>query len=125
VFFLRVPTNGNVTDNAPACDVATTIKNGRGPATVVCIDFHLLKQMHVLVALNYYDRCATATNDTNPSLTINYPCYRGLSAVRITNRDAINNFKLVFVKSPPGTTPTLDYTFTGGMTSYLIPGPSA
>lgn len=31
--FLRVP--GNVTDNAPACDIATTIKNGRGPAAVL------------------------------------------------------------------------------------------
>jgi hypothetical protein len=49
--------------------------------------------------------------------------------VRITNRldgngDAINFFKMVFVKSPPGK-PKADYIFSGGLETYLIPGPSA
>jgi hypothetical protein len=74
--------------------------------------------------------CSTALNDTNASLTINYPCYRGLSAVRIINlveccSEFIKLFKLVFVKSPAGTTPTADYPFTSIMKTYLIPGPSA
>lgn len=82
----------------------------------------------LLPCLNYH-RCGTATNDTNPSLTIDYPCYRGLSAVRITNRldgggDAINFFKMVFVKSPPGKSKA-DYIFTGGLETYNISGPSA
>ena len=61
-------------------------------------------------------------------MTVNYPCVRGLSKVVVVNRKDccaanINKFKLSFVKNLNGAT-FADYTFTGGLAMYTVPGPN-
>lgn len=70
---------------------------------------------------------ASAT-DKAASLTVSYPCTRGLSRVIVNNRKdccaaRINKFKLSFVKSLNGVV-LADFTFTGGLASYNITGPN-
>lgn len=73
-------------------------------------------------------RCSTTNADTAASLTVNYPCNKGLSRVVVANRRdccqaKINKFKLSFVKNN-GTSTAAEYTFTGGLAGYSIPGPN-
>jgi len=76
---------------------------------------------------NSTTRCSTSAGDMNASLTIHYPCLKGLSVVRVVNRkdccrSTINKFKLVFVKSVNGTAPA--YIFKDGLARYNVAGPN-